>query len=138
MSLYRKFETNKETETSGQWFDISTDDDGVVSFNLARMGGSNKEYSRAIDERISGLKLQLKLGTISNEQMEMILLDVFLDSVLLGWKNVKGRDGSLLAYNRSNAKTLLNDLPELYAVLRELATKSEYFLLSKLEADAKN
>lgn len=138
MSLYAKFETNTETENKGQWFDIDKDGDDVVSFLLARMGGSNKEHQQAISERISSKKLQLKLGTLSDSQIEEILLDVFLDAVLLGWKNVKGRDGQLLPFNRANARQLLTDLPELYKVLVELASKVDYFLVKQLEAEAKN
>lgn len=138
MSLYAKFETNTETENKGQWFDIDKDDDGVVSFLLARMGGSNKEHQQAISERISSKKLQLKLGTLADSQIDEILLDVFLDAVLLGWKNVKGRDGHPLPFNRANAKELLTDLPELYKVLVELASKVDYFLVKQLEAEAKN
>ena len=48
-----------------------------------------------------------------------MLLDVFIDTVLLGWEGVEDQQGDIIPYSKQAARQLMQDLPDLYTDLRE-------------------
>ena len=61
-----------------------------------------------------------------------------VDTVLKGWKNVRGEDGKPLEFTKAAAVKLFTDLPEVYERLQEEAKLSANFRDAALEEEVKN
>ena len=97
MSLYKQFATNSEKEMEGvevQMTEAENEDGSIPTFVVSRMGKSNKRYSKALEAATRPYRRQIELGTMNNDKAEEIFMGVFVDTVLKGWKNVRGEDGS--------------------------------------------
>lgn len=141
MSLYKQFKTNAEKEAEGVEieFNEATNDDGSVpTFTISRMGKSNKRYTKALEAATRPYRRQIELGTMKNEVAEEIFLNVFVDTVLKGWKNVRDENGAELPFGKQTAVKLFQDLPEVYERLQEEAKQSANFRDLALEEEAKN
>ena len=141
MSLYKQFKTNADKEMEGVEieFNEATNDDGSVpTFVISRMGKSNKRYTKALEAATRPYRRQIELGTMKNEVAEEIFLNVFVDTVLKGWKNVRDENGAELAFGKQAAVKLFQDLPEVYERLQEEAKQSANFRDLALEDEAKN
>lgn len=145
MSLKDKFKTDPNAAREGVWFEYPANADGTVpAFKLARMSKHNKRYSAAMRkvsakyENDSGIADFSALNEVEAEEM---LLDVFLDTVLLDWRNVQPEDdGKPIAYSRDAAKTLLgsDEWIDLYSDLNDKARRAASFREKALTAQAKN
>lgn len=133
-SLYKQFETDKDLETRGVVLNFS---DGV-SIRVARAGGSNDRYMRRMEVLTKPYRRQIESKTADNKVLEKIVLEVFCETVILGWDGVEDRNGNVLAFNKENAMMLFTDLPDLFAEVKSQATDEALFRLSLNEADAKN
>jgi hypothetical protein len=128
------FETNPEHETKG--IDIDYGDYGV--FRIKRAGGANDEFSKVLEVKTRPYRRQIDMGTFDSKVAEKFLVEAFVDTVLIGWENVKDKKGKNLEFSKENAVKLLSDLPELFADLREKAMNAANFLLGDIEDDLKN
>lgn len=139
MSLYKQFKTEEKFEQDGIFVEYGTGANGKpITFRVARAGGSNQKYLKLLETRTKPYRRQIQNDTLDNKLAERIFLEVFVDSVLIGWENVEDAAGAPLPFNRDNAIKLFTDLPELYNDLREQAAKSASFRAETKEADAKN
>lgn len=139
MSLYTQFKTDEKIEQEGINVEYGTASNGKpITFKVARTGGSNTKYLKLLEARTKPYRRQIQNDTLENKLAEKIFLEVFVDSVLLGWENVEDASGTLLVFNRENAIKVFTDLPDLYNDLREQASKSALFRAEIKEADAKN
>ena len=133
-SPYELFATDKGLESeSGVVVDY-----GDFSFTVLRAGGSNSKYRNVAQREYRKRKHAIDSGTITEDESRKMLAEVYADSVIIDWKGVKGPDGKELKFSRENVVRLLNDLPELFADLRERATAMEAFKVAELEAVSKN
>ena len=138
MSLYKQFGTDKKAENEGVFVEIATGDNESCKFKLARMGSSNKAYTKLLEKKMRPYKKLLDMDKMPPQTSEKILIEVFVGSVLLGWENVKDRDGNELVFNEENAIALLKDLPDLYEYLLDCAKSATTFKDAIREEDAKN
>lgn len=139
MSIYSQFATDKAKETEGVAIAYGANEDGSIpSFKIARMGKTNKKYTKAFEAKTRPYRRQIELQTLSEEISEKVMLEVFVETILLGWDNVIGRDGKKLPFTRQNAIQLMTDLPDLYADLQAEASKAIRFLEEQREEEAKN
>ena len=74
---------------------------------------------------------------MSEEVGEKVLREVFAETVVLGWNGVTGRDGEQIPYSRENVKKLFEDLPDLFADIRDACALSANFNRDQQEDDAK-
>ena len=58
---------------------------------------------------------------MDNEKATELLADVFSRAVVLGWENVRGRDGKEIPFSAENCMKLLLDLPALFKDIQEQA-----------------
>lgn len=138
-SIYSQYETNKETETNGKFFNYGETEDGKqIRFKLALMYRTNKNYAKALDRVTKQNARAIELGSMSVAQSEKLVLDLFVKHILLGWENVLDRDGSELVFSQENAVRLLTDLPTLYDRLQADAREVSNFLEKEREEAAKN
>lgn len=140
MSLYSQFKTNANRETTGirvEYPDFEKPLAPVPTFILARAGGSNIAYNRALERETKPLRRAIATGNIPLAALMAINRKVFIETCLLGWENVTTSDGVELECNATNANVLFTDLPDLYADLEQQANNVAHFR-EQLEVDAKN
>jgi hypothetical protein len=141
MGLHSQFKTNSVKETEGveiEFPEAQNDDGSVPVFVISRMGRSNKAYSKALEAATRPYRRQVELGTMKNEVAESLFMDVFVNNVLKGWKNVQDEDGEEIEFNKDNAVKLLSELPDVYDRLQEEAKLSANFRDSALESESGN
>lgn len=129
-SVLALFATDKSAESGGKWITV-----GPAKFLLARMGGSNQKFQRAMSSIMKPHARRLQLGAMDEREAEDLMLDAFVGTVLLDWKGVRDMvkdeaTGKMVAGPEipfSEAKRILKDERDLYAFLREEATKLSNF-----------
>lgn len=139
MSLYKKYKTNPDLEVGGVWIEYDVTDDGKpIRFLVARAGGANLAFQKAMEKASKPYLKQIQSGTLSTELSNQIYLDVFLDTVLLGWENVTDRNDQPLEFSREAAAMLFSDLPEVYNDVRKMASEISIFREDVLEGTLGN
>jgi len=146
MSLRKQFGTDAKMESEGVEVQFGENQDGSIpTFRLARATKANKAYSKALERATRPHRRQIELGTMNNELAEKMFMGVFVDTLLLGWSNVKLSDvtgdeeseGSA-PFNRENALALLQALPDLYEDLQMKCNGASLFRSEKLEEESGN
>lgn len=132
-SPYAKFKTDSEMETSGIWLDY-----GDFKIRIARAGGANVRYEQALAKHVQKNKLAVKTESLSTNDIRKILIEVFADTVILGWEGLTDENEQLMPFSRENAIKVLTDLPELFADIQEQSSKIVLFQRKTLEEAAKN
>lgn len=139
MSLFDTFATNAKAEAEGRWFNFPANTDKTVpGFLLARMSRTNPKYQAAVERVGRTFKTEMKLDILSEPMAFEPMLEVFCDTVLLGWRNVQQKDGTVIDYTRENAIRLMTTLPALYDVLREHANSLSAYRDEQIEANRPN
>lgn len=130
-SIYDIYETEAAAEVSGAWIDI-----GPSQFKLARAGGANEAFQKTATKRLK--PFQANLDNLPKKAADELAAGIFIDTLLLDWKNVIGRDGLEIAFSKEAARKLLTELPNLFAALQNEANKMSNYTKANLEAAAKN
>lgn len=139
MSIFEQFETNKQAEKEGVAISYGANSDGTVpTFFVSRMSRTNKKYLQALERNTKPHRRAIELETIKPDQAESINMQVFVDAILLGWENIKGKDGEAIQFSKEAAKALFEKLPDLYDDLNEKAKKASTFRDEQKEEEAKN
>lgn len=141
MSLHKAFktDTNKESEGVEIVLTEAENKDGTFpTFVVARTGGANKRYTKAIEVATRPFRRQIELGTMQNDKAETIYREVYIETVLKSWKNVKDENENDIPFNKENARKLLTELPELYERLQAESKDIANFRDAALENEAKN
>lgn len=140
MSLYGTFKTNTEQEREGKWFDLQgviNPDGSTPGFRMARMSRSNPTYQAAMEKHGKDLRQALEMDVLTEDMAGPIMRGVFIDTILLDWRNVYDEAGVKLPYSKAEAASLMEDLPDLYMLLVSEAQKLGNFRATKLEEVAK-
>jgi hypothetical protein len=135
MSFYKTYSTNDDLE-SGTGIDLDYGPSGTITIH--RAGGSNKRFATVLNAKMAPYRRQLQNGTMDDAVANKIMAEVYADSVITGWKNVKGKDDKVMPFNKANVVKLLTDLPELFKDIQEQAATVSNFRKEDIEADAKN
>lgn len=145
MSLKNKYKSDSSLAREGVWIDLVPNSDGTVpGFKLARVSKQNKRYGQVLSkysEQYAQEDGSLNAQDIGNENAEKMLLDTFLEAVLLDWRNFQPEDdGVALPYSIEAARAILGDEDwyDLYAELNTQAHKVANFRQKAQEAQAKN
>ena len=133
ISPYDLYGTDPALETNGVWVDV-----GPMSFLLARAGGENQDFKTMVAKKFAPFQVAIANDMLPETAAKSMLVEVFAETIIKDWKNVGARDGSELPFTKDNAKTLLNDLPELLMTLQAEANKLGNYKKRQLEAAAKN
>jgi hypothetical protein len=123
-SIFDAFETNPRTAQEGVWFDYGPNSDkSIPGFKLSRMSKQNKRYAAALRKRTRPHQRSIELETIDEGLAERLFLEVFVDEILLDWRNIQRRDGTVISFNRENALALLGD-PRMIDLFEDLQAKA--------------
>ena len=130
---YSVFRTDKALEKEGIVLDY-----GDFKIKVARAGGANSAFQKALTAKIRPYKRQLDAGTIPDDVAEKLFLDVYAESVVLGWDGVTDENGKLLPYSKENAVKLFSDLPDLFRDVQNQAAAISNFRAEVTEDTIKN
>ena len=138
-SLYAMFETDKQAE---QEVGIVLNYGSAGKIRVARAGGTNQRYIKALEERMRPYRINARNGkvelNVDDATASKLLVEVFADAVVLDWEGIRDRNGDLMEFNHENVVKLFTDLPELFSDVMEQASKLDNFLLESTESDAGN
>lgn len=138
--LYAQFKTDKNLEISGIRVEYHDDDNPEAkpeTFIVRRAGGANVSYNKALDLATRPMRRAIAAGSASLESLNRVQRVAFIDTVLIGWENIKGPDEKEIPFSRDAATKLFNDLPDLFEDLQRQANTAQLFRISE-EVDAKN
>lgn len=139
MSLYDQFTTDTDLEKKGIVLQYGLNSkDKPIGIRVARAGGSNAAYAKRMEFKAKPFRRQIQTETIEKKQLERIVLEVFCETVILGWENVEDAEGNELTYSVENAIKLFTDLPDLFADVQEQAGKAALFRAEVREKAAGN
>lgn len=129
MGLYQTFSTNRDLENKGIWVeDFPANDDGTTpGFLVSRMGKNNVEYQKALEALSKRFKLNIELDTLVDSVASEAVREVFITTVLKGWRNVYDAHGEPMEFTHENARKIFDELPDLYDYLVEKARKLSTF-----------
>lgn len=136
MSLYRVFKTDAKSEVEGVWVEYATEPGKPpAKFKVARAGGANTKYAKALDAELKPYRPLLARGQLDDKTAELAYATAFAKGVLLDWENVTDEAGAPLAFSVESAVRLFTDLPELFKDLQVQASRLAPF---RAEVDAGN
>lgn len=134
-SLYDQFQTSEDLEVSGVILEYV---DSGVEIRVARAGGANKKYLKALERVTKRFRVQIRTDNFGLEHQKLVMQEVYAETVVLGWKGVKDRDDKDMPFSKENCLKLFRDLPALWEDVSEQATSLALFKESINEAQAKN
>jgi hypothetical protein len=123
MSLRKTFKTNKDAEINGVEIPVGMNDHNQqpITIRISRMSQSNKRYTKELNRVTKPHQAAIQNDALDNDLARKMLMEVFVDTVLLGWGNLPkseltGNDADTeeLEFSRENALALFAELPELY------------------------
>ena len=130
-NLYSLFETDKELETNG--IDLKF---GDSTFRCKRAGGSNRKFETAFNEKTRAFQTKMQLASLSEEQSDKLLMEVYFEAVVLGWEDVTDREGNDRPFDLKNFTEVMTDLPEVWRNLRAAAANVDNFLIQQTKEAA--
>jgi hypothetical protein len=153
MSLSSIFKTDEKLETIGVAVDY-----GTTRVTIARAGGANKAYVKALDKKTRPIRRAIMADALDNEQGNAILMEVYSETVILDWETKIGEEWrhgidpedagltkvedlkaeNLLAVNSDNVLRALKNLPNLWIDLQSQASGIALFRGEEQKIATKN
>ena len=147
MSLRKTFKTDKQAEIEGVELEVAVNDhnDKPITIRIARMGPTNKRYTKALNKATQPHQSAIQNGALDNDLARKMLQQVFVDTVLLGWSNLPkseltgdAADTDDLAFTPENAMALFTEMPDLYDDWESRAQRAATFREKEMEVAAGN
>jgi hypothetical protein len=133
-SAHALFGTDKDLESGSG---VTIDFPGF-SITIHRAGGSNKRYGKALAQKMQPHRQRFDRGVLDDATSEAILLEAFAEGVVIGWAGNIGPGGKKAPYSVENCIELLNELPDLYTLLKKEANDASLFRSETEEIEEKN
>lgn len=133
MSAYDMFESDAKAEKAGTWIGL-----GTMRFKIARAGGANSDFIKLASQRFKPYQAAINADTMPKEIADDLVVGIFVDTIVLDWENVYGRDKQLIPFSKEACRKLLTDLPNLFTELQQASMKVSNFQKENLEAAAGN
>ena len=133
-SIFELYGTDKELEKNGVWIEYP----GGEMFKVARIGTNESAYGKLLRQKTKHLRRKIETDTLDVDVLSKIMMDVFVQTSLLDWKNVNGSDGKAIDFNRENALELMRRLPDLFDDLHTQAQALSTFQKEAVDKDSKN
>ncbi len=133
-SIYDLFETDAKAETEGFIFDVTPE----ISFTLARAGGSNIRFQKALELKTRPYRREIDENRFPLDQANKLMIEAFAETVVLGWKGITDKKGKKVSFTPENAVKLFTQLPDLFTDVREAAAARANYSAKQVEDDAGN
>ncbi len=144
MGMYTDFKTDPDIESkTGVVVDY-----GSFRITLARAGGANKRYEKALEKKSKPHRKAIEAGRFNNSQANGILREVYSETVVLNWETLvdgkfkKGIEspegGKLLEPTPENIAATFTELPDLFLDIQGQANMSSLYQQTLREDDSKN
>lgn len=139
MNLRTNWGTNKQKEKEGIWYCLERDvddDDGVkVEFLLTRANSDvNPKFAKRLEKLGKPYRKRLNLSTSITNQL---IKQAFREVCILDWRNVDIGEGPM-PFSQENVDKLCRELPDIFAVLVDVASDPSWFQDSVDEDEVKN
>ena len=142
MGLRSQFKTDTGIEVTGVWIDY----DGGCRIKIARAGGANKRYLKAMEALSRKYKRQLNLEILPVEVGNKLMREVFATTIVLEWKGVTeedlGRadhgDSAEVPCSVEAAMELFEFMPDIFSDLQECANSIAIWREEIKETESKN
>jgi len=127
-ALMEMYKTDTQLESAGVWLQYGETDDGKpIRIRVARAGGSNKRYNKALQAAIRPVQRLVATGNMPIERSTTIVQGVFSRHVILEWENVDIEDEADVPFTPENAMRLFTVLPGIWEDIQEQASSSAIF-----------
>ncbi len=133
--LYETYGTNKALETEKG---VILEYPGGVEITIRRAGGSNKLFSKVLSQKLRPHRRAHEQGTLDDAIADKILAEAYAEGVVIGWKNVKDREGQALDFTIENCVELFLALPDFFKDVQEQATSLNTFKNENEAIEEKN
>jgi hypothetical protein len=133
-SAHDLFGTNKNLE-SGKGVTLEYPGFSIV---IHRAGGSNKKYGQVLSEKMKPHRQRFERGLMDDETSEKILLEAFVEGVIVGWSGNIGPGGKKTEYSVENCMKVFQELPDLYLDVRNQAMNAATFREEMEKVEEKN
>lgn len=147
MGLRKLFKTDKRFETEGVVLDY-----GETRIRIARAGGANKRYIKALDKATKPYRRAIATGAFSDERANEILRRVYADTIVLNWETKRGGEwlpgidpedlgvegAELQPVTAENIVKVFTNLPDLFSDVQQQAQSIALFRSEVDEAAAGN
>lgn len=137
MKFADEFKTDRTAELDGVPVKIKG-----VTFFLARAGGANKPFVRALEKFQREYGTDIEDNTIEDEVIESELAKIYAKHVVKGWDDpqelISEDDGTIIPYGYDAAYSLLTQLPDLFTTIINKAKSADRYLARRQERTAKN
>lgn len=148
VSMRQMYKTDTQREKEGIWIDY-----GAFQVRIARCGGANAEFTRALRERSKPYKKLAQTGNMPEAVYLKILREVFADTIIRGWETWVGDETSggfrpgiepldpaeeLLPATRDNVVKTLEEMPDLFEDIQTQSANLALFRELQQEEDSKN
>lgn len=104
---------------------------------IRRSSAKNREYKAAMSRVF---KPHQKIGgmlTIDDESAEKLLVQVYSETVVVGWKGFIDDKGAQIPFSRSNCIELLTDAPEVFEHIKNESARFSNFAKEDIEQAGK-
>lgn len=132
-NLRKLFGTDKDLEKNGITIDY-----GSFKIKIARAGGANKRYSKALERLSKPYRHAIQTGILDDKISDKIVYEVYADTVVLGWEGVTDDEGNEIAFSKEACIQFFVDFPDFFKDIREQSDKVALFREMELESDSKN
>ncbi len=154
MGLKNQFASDKTLESKGIIIDY-----GDARIRIARAGGANKKFAKALDRKTKPFRRAIQAGVLDNDRSNKLLMEVYAKTVVLDWETNTGTDsdpvwtngidpedagvdpveeGGLIQVNEENILKVFLNLPDLFFDLQQQAQAGTLFRAELDEAAAGN
>lgn len=162
MALFKNYKTDKDLERTGI---VYTPDSGTA-ITIARAGGNNVKFAKALEIKTKPYRRQIEAGTLDPKLDRQMMAEVFAETVVKNWETLVGEEGEeqlvqgieadpdnlsayqgepqehgdliLVPFNKHNVVETLLALPDVFRDMQAEANRTANFLDANRKDDAKN
>ncbi len=137
MSIWDLYETDMNKEVEGFWYSVNK----KVSVKLARAGGSNLAFTKAMEEKTR--EHRKRGGALEGDRMDIelatdIMKQAFAETIILDWKGFTNKKGKTVSYTAKVAYDTMVALPDLFNELRDAAGEAANYRSEDIQDDVGN
>jgi len=135
MGIHDNFKTDPEAEKRGVILDY-----GDYWVRVARAGGANTAFIKALEAALKPVRRAIELGTLNERKAQEIGYTTFAEHIVLDWggDGMTDEEGNVLPYSKENVVKQFTALPDFFLEIKKYAEDRTNFQRKAREEEAKN